>query len=91
MSVYVRKSGMHMCGGKCRPCFDVASVEVYEDFQRQGLFTRWLDYVEKVAPEYGCEVVFVEAILNPMLSSYLGGRGYLTADNDESSMYKRVK
>jgi ribosomal protein S18 acetylase RimI-like enzyme len=43
MSVYVRK-GHHLgMNGELRSYFDIASIEVKPNFQRQGIFKRFLD------------------------------------------------
>lgn len=101
MQVYVRK-GMHFVDGKLRLCFDVASIVVDEEFQRQGIFTRWLVEVEAHIATTDMECVYVwmadwpqrrnyvESILERGLVPFLTRNGYKFADRQESSMFKMI-
>jgi N-acetylglutamate synthase-like GNAT family acetyltransferase len=75
MDVYVRK-GHHLIDGEIRSCFDVANISVPEKLRGHGIFTKWLEQVEKKILPFGIEYVFVESILELRLVSFLNSRGY---------------
>lgn len=88
MSVYVRK-GQHLIDGKFRSCFDVANINVPEEFRGQHIFTMWLERVEKKISEFGIECVFVESILENRLIPFLSRHGYMEVPgSNPPSMYK---
>lgn len=84
LEVYVRKglrripdlgkTGLHTT-------LDIANIQVYEEYQRQGYCRRFLDLAEKTCP---FAAVFVENVLTPHLARHLVKRGYEEIRNDMS-------
>jgi hypothetical protein len=70
--IYVRKQSYRKFQNECYLCFDIASVEVGEEFQHQGIFTSFLAHLET---NYHFNL-FVENIYNPSLISILEKRGF---------------
>ena len=74
MKVYVRK-GRHILGfGKLVWTLDIASVEVDEDKQGQGLWTDFLDKAHEMNP---WEATHVECVHNPILAASLLRHGWM--------------
>lgn len=88
--IYVRK-GFHALPETpfVRDTFDVATVNVDEAMQRQGIFTAWLTIAEQQAKKHGFAAVFVESVLNPQLAQWLARRGYSKMGPDECPNYYR--
>ena len=90
MNVYVRK-GRHLINGEIRLCFDVASIGVPDNLRGKGIFTKWLEQVEKEIPSFEIEYVFVESILESRLIPFLGRHGYTEIPgSNPPSMYKQI-
>jgi hypothetical protein len=70
MEIYVRKSKRYIGVGQPIPCLDVANIEVIEGKRGEGIFTAFLDRVEKEARKrkHG---VWVESILDDVQISSL--------------------
>lgn len=74
MKVYVRK-GRHMVyPGKLSTTLDIASVEVDEDKQGQGVFSDFLDKAHEMNP---WDATYIENVLNPVLATSLIRHGWL--------------
>lgn len=76
MKVYVRK-GRHILSpavGKAQITLDVASVDVLEEFQGQGLFSEFLEKAHEMNP---WEATYVENVLNPRLGAFLVRSGWM--------------
>lgn len=74
ISVYVRR-GVHYINEELKKCFDIANIEVDEDYQGKGIFTKFLGRVEQAAKERNL-VVYIENILEPRLVGFFERRGY---------------
>jgi len=74
MKVYVRK-GRHMIyPGKLSTTLDIASVEVDEDKQRQGI---WSDFLDKAHEMNPWDATYVENVHNPIIQVSLIKHGWL--------------
>jgi GNAT superfamily N-acetyltransferase len=89
--VYVRK-GHHIVNGKIQLCFDVATIDVPPQYQRQGVFTKWLAEVEAYLASHkdAPQIVFVESILERNLVPFLARNGYQFTDDTQTCMFKFV-
>lgn len=54
---------------------DIATINVYEEHQGNGIFTAYLTMAEDLAKEAD-RIVFIENVLNPRLAQWLECRGY---------------
>jgi hypothetical protein len=68
MAVYVRKGHHIGSDNKMHLFFDIASVEVKEKFQKQGIFKNFLLECQKIQLYDG---IFIENVLNEHLKKYL--------------------
>jgi GNAT superfamily N-acetyltransferase len=75
MQVYIRYRDYWIGGTKLAPCIVIANIEVNDHLRGQGMFTRFLSYVEGRADALGRTVV-VENIANAHLRGFLERRGY---------------
>jgi predicted N-acetyltransferase YhbS len=85
--LYVRL-GPRLCAGRMLDSLVIASVEVNEDKQRQGLFTALLRRLETDVPSLDLQAVMVENIGNPHLRAYLQRIGYQSAGLHPDTLYK---
>jgi len=77
MLMYVR-----WCKVKGLDAMVIATVEVKEEYRRQGIFKHTLDYWEGLAKLYD-RIVVVEHVQNPVLLAYLlERRGYYIIEED---------
>ena len=82
MEVYVRISKRvnplyrHASVSNLVEMFQLGNVVVQPKWQKQGLFTAWMDYAEDKARENGLNWFFVESIMSPIMMSILLNRGY---------------
>jgi hypothetical protein len=72
IKVYVRKAH-HFIKDQACECLDIASIEVIEEFQHQGVFKDFLDTALTLNP-YPC--LYIENVLNQNLVQYLKRRGF---------------
>lgn len=89
--VYVRRSLRCLTGNTLEKCLDIASVEVDENKQRQGIFTKFLVEFEQSAKKLN-RYVFIESILHEKLLEFLVKRGYEYTDVSTltcPSLYKK--
>ncbi len=75
IDVYVRRSN-RLIEGNLILCLDIASVEVNENRQGQGIFKAFLYQFEKEAAKMR-RAVYVENILEPRLLDFLIRKGYI--------------
>jgi GNAT superfamily N-acetyltransferase len=87
MDVYVRSSQRYI-GNKLVNAFDIASISVDEDWQHRGVFSAFIARVENIARDRGA-VVYVESVLNPILSDFLRRKGYSELTYCESCFWKK--
>jgi hypothetical protein len=73
LEVYVRKSTIPAELGYN---FQIATVGVKTDQQKKGIFTRFLEFVERYVAETNMAAVYVENVLNPNLETFLAKKGY---------------
>lgn len=84
--VYIRITSRFI-NGKIHETIDIGSISVNEEFQKKGIFTAILKACEEKAKE--CNMtVFVENVLNEIISNKLKRIGYLTVENVENCFYK---
>lgn len=70
MQIFVRRSRRVFQKGESviHTALDIATVEVYEEHQRKGLFKNFLEYAEKINP---WDAIFIENVFNDFLRNYL--------------------
>lgn len=74
ISLYLRR-GQRYINRVIVECIDIASVEVREEYQAKGIFTKYLWVIERLAKQHKL-VVYVENIHNPILGTFMLKRGY---------------
>lgn len=74
MKVYVRKGRHAISPGKIATTLDIASVEVDEEYQRQGV---WSDFIQKAHELNPWEATYVECVHNPHLAESLLRHGWM--------------
>jgi len=86
--VYIRTTQRMVAPGEIGPTIDLATVEIDEEFQNQGVFKEILQMVEQKAQQYN-RTVFLENVLNEVLIQPLQNYGYsLVADSFPPSFVK---
>jgi GNAT superfamily N-acetyltransferase len=86
--VYIRTTQRMIAPGEICPTIDVATVEIDEEFQNQGVFKELLQMVEQKAQQYN-RTVFLENVLNEVLIQPLQNYGYsIIADSFPPSFAK---
>lgn len=55
---------------------DLATINVEEEFQQQGIFKKSVEMMEYEAKDYSYRGVYVESILNPVIIGFLERSGY---------------
>ena len=73
--VYLRVTSRCSPNQDMCPVIDVASIEIAEEFQHQGVFKSVLSTVEQLAKQHG-RSVFVESVLSEHLLNALPKYGY---------------
>lgn len=58
---------------KVLTCFDIANIDINEEFRGQKVFTRLLDFLE-LKSKYP---IYIECVNNPRLYDFLKRRGYI--------------
>lgn len=76
VAVYVRKSKRYVLGA-CHPVLDLSSVEVNEEYRRQGIFKDVFFTCRKLSPY---PYVYVENVLEPCLDHWLRAQDYRYID-----------
>lgn len=85
---YIRRGYHGIEFGKAPGWFlTLASVEIYKEYQRRGLFKAALRTLHRSAVREGMYGVYVENVRNPHMRSFLISRGYQLSDFDPASMY----
>lgn len=89
MKVYIRKSKRYV-NNEILDFFDIASVEVNEEYQGNGFFT---DFMKNFLTKYIDKNVYVESIINPAIEHILKKFEfkYLTNSEFNINMYKLSK
>jgi len=86
--VYIRTTQRMTSPGQMQPTIDLATVEIDEEFQNQGVFKEILQLVEHKAQQYN-RAVFLENVLNEVLIQPLQNYGYsIVADSFPPSFVK---
>ena len=86
--VYVRLSRRVVDGKTLQPAVDVATIEVDEEFQRQGVCTQLLIAAGQYAQQTN-RVLFVESVITPHLITLLEKQGFEKCPHSEPpSFYK---
>ncbi|MCT7992416.1 hypothetical protein [Laspinema olomoucense] len=77
MQVYLRKS-LKNYNHKLQQCLDIATIEVYPEYQFQGLCKQFLQYCLEHSPY----PVRVENCYNPSLQIHLNNQSWIQVDFD---------
>lgn len=86
IDLYVRVN-IRLLGHSSHRTLDLVDITVAEDQQGKGVFRSLLAYVEVAAAQNGM-AIFVENIVNPIIRSALGRRGYSFRDGELGSGWK---
>ena len=87
---YIRITQRMISPGNIHPTIDLATVEIDEQFQNQGVFKKVLEVVEHKAAQYQ-RCVFVENVLNEVLIEPLKKYGYtMLEDSCPPSFVKQI-
>lgn len=88
ISVYVRASRRVLDGEmpKTTNCLDLATFDVPEELQKQGIFTRFLHEAEEINP---WPFTYVENVLNPVIVPLLLREGWMPHPSLPMCYYKR--
>jgi hypothetical protein len=70
-------------------CLDLASIEVYGEHRRQGIFGNFLSVMEQVALKEGYQAVMVESVSHEWLKDSLVRRGYNRRPSAPDSFWKK--
>jgi N-acetylglutamate synthase-like GNAT family acetyltransferase len=81
LKIYVRK-GYHYIENQTETCFDLANVEVLEEYRSLGIFQAVL---ERILIEFQGEIIFAESILNKRLIPFFRRYGFHKANENEIS------
>jgi predicted acetyltransferase len=76
----VRKS-FRLHNGEMLRCFDIATIELEDEFRGQGFFKLFIDRFHKTNRR---ENIFFESVLNPKLYVYLTKFGFIPTGDKES-------
>lgn len=79
MKVYIRRAFHRVNSQTLANTLDIASIEVDEKLQGQGIFTRFIAKMEILADKHGL-VVYVESVMNTRLAKFLNKIGYIRTD-----------
>lgn len=80
--IYVRQS-KRFYNGKLIDCFDIASIEIDEEYRGRGFFKLFLN---KFIETYPNKNIFVESILNPKFLVYLKNYGFIEHNGVENNL-----
>lgn len=87
---YIRITQRMISSGNIQPTIDLATVEIDEEFQNQGVFKKVLEVVEHKAAQYDRHV-FLENVLNEVLIEPLQKYGYtMLEDSFPPSFVKQI-
>lgn len=78
VKIYVRKS-IRNINGKLFHFLDLASIEVEEEYQNSGIFTKLITDILSIYPDLN---IFVEAILNPIIPHVLNKFDFIEQSNE---------
>lgn len=84
MKVYVRKAFHRLRTNEILTTLDIASVEVYEEYRNQGLWTEFIHHAHLINP---WEATFIECVHNSTLYKSLLRHGWSLLP-EEKSFYK---
>ena len=83
MKVYVRRANHIVSPKKSMATLDIASIDVAEEKQNQGLCTKFLKDAHEINP---WEATYVECVHNPLLASMLMRRGWIGVTTSDLSV-----
>jgi N-acetylglutamate synthase-like GNAT family acetyltransferase len=75
IEVYVRK-GLRRADDKTVHALDIASVEVAEHLQGQGIFRSWYQSAVAACREADIEYIFVESVLSDVMAGFCKRQGF---------------
>lgn len=84
IKAYVRKGHRMLYGRNILTTLDIASIEVDENKQNQGLFTAFLNKAHELNP---WDATYVECVLNPNLAAFLIKNGWIASKTDPDCYY----
>ena len=86
INIYIRNSKRYV-NNDVLDFFDIANIEVYEEYQNNGYFTK---FIEKFLKKYHEKNIYVESIINPVIEHILKKFNfkYLTNSEFNVNMYK---
>lgn len=92
MGLYIRAQ-KRFIAHQMREVITIASIEVSPQFQRQGLFKRLVERLERVARDKSMYALVVESVQNPNLAAYLQLNGFelMFPDDPAPSYYRCVE
>lgn len=82
MAVYTRSTGNYRRQAGHRTLV-LANIEVDEEHQRQGIFTRLLERIEQDSPMLLATKIAVECVNNPHLAQYLAREGFTPIEGED--------
>lgn len=85
LNVYIRIT-QRVLGGVILNTIDIANIEVDEEFQKCGNFSRFLSKIEELALKYD-RTVYVECIQRDFLIEFLKKLGYV--EESFNCLYKK--
>ena len=88
LNIYLRLTKRYI-NGAMHNTIDLASICIDEEYRSKKHFTRFLDYVEKIAETAG-RVVYVESLLNKRLKQHLIKNGYSECSLNDDSVFKII-
>lgn len=86
LEVYFRRTARYF-GHECTRTLEIGAVNVDEDRQNQGHFSRFLVDFEEVA-EHEDRIVYIENVHNEILRDYLRRLGYASIGDTSSPCYR---
>lgn len=88
MEIYIRKT-FRPYGDKFIQCLDLANIQVHPKYQGQGVFTSYLEEVEREKP---LDAVYIENVIDPVFQRFFDKRGYekITDNFTLVSSYRKI-
>lgn len=91
MRISKRLLSLDRTDNKLMWCIEIASVDIDEQYQRQGLFKTALIAIENHTLKAGYDAVLVENVLNDDLVRFLQRRGYERKPFEPSTYFIRTE
>jgi len=92
--IYVRRTMRRYDSAEYNlPTFDIANINIKEDKRGTHVFTDILEELERLLPQHGFKMIYVESIMEPRLVPFLRSRGYVEVKNADVysvNMFKMI-